>query len=137
MFGGRCPGIRPMCGAGVRRTIAAMANTDEDQVALIQAEAPLRPTQPPARVLDANHLPDHIDRLYRAAWALCGSRHDAEDLVQEMFVNVLQRPRFLRDGNELAYLMRALRNTHTGRYRYAARRPPHPPAVRGGRAVDR
>jgi RNA polymerase sigma-70 factor, ECF subfamily len=74
-------------------------------------------------VLDPDRLPDHIDRLYRAAWALCGSRQDAEDLVQETFVNVLKRPRRLRDGNEIAYLLRALRNTHANRYRAAARRP--------------
>jgi RNA polymerase sigma-70 factor, ECF subfamily len=73
--------------------------------------------------LDPNRLPDHIDRLYRAAWALCGSRQDAEDLVQETFVNVLKRPRLLRDDNEIAYLLRALRNTHANRYRAAARRP--------------
>jgi RNA polymerase sigma-70 factor, ECF subfamily len=84
---------------------------------------PLRGTQSAARVLDTNRLPDHIDRLYRAAWALCGSRHDAEDLVQETFVNVLKRPRFLRDGNEIGYLLLTLRNTHASRYRSAARRP--------------
>ena len=54
------------------------------------------------RRLDPQRLPDHIDRLYRAAWALCGSREDAEDLVQETFVNVLKRPRLLRDSNEIA-----------------------------------
>jgi MOSC domain-containing protein YiiM len=35
-------------------------------------------------------LPDHIDALYRAACAICGSRHDAEDLVQETFVRVVK-----------------------------------------------
>jgi RNA polymerase sigma-70 factor, ECF subfamily len=85
---------------------------------------PLRRTQPVARVLDTSRLPDHIDRLYRAAWALSGSRQDAEDLVQETFVSVLKRPRFLRDGNEIGYLLRALRNIHASRYRSAARRPP-------------
>jgi RNA polymerase sigma-70 factor (ECF subfamily) len=75
-------------------------------------------------VLDPDRLPDHIDRLYRAAWGLCGSRQDAEDLVQETFANVLKRPRLLRNGNEIAYLLRALRNTHTNRHRAAARRPP-------------
>ena len=35
----------------------------------------------PAR---ARALADHLDRLYRAAWALCGSREDAEDLVRDL-----------------------------------------------------
>ena len=68
-------------------------------------------------------LSRHIDTLYRAAWALCGSQHDAEDLVQETLVNVLKRPRLLRDGNELGYLLRALRNTFSTRYRLQAQRP--------------
>ena len=33
--------------------------------------------------LDPDRLVAHADVLYRAAWALSGSRHDAEDLVQE------------------------------------------------------
>jgi RNA polymerase sigma-70 factor (ECF subfamily) len=61
------------------------------------------------RILDPQSLAQHVDRLYRAAWALCGSPHDAEDLVQETFVNVLKRPRLLRDGNEIGYLLRALK----------------------------
>ena len=74
-------------------------------------------------VLDPEGLSRHIDTLYRAAWALCGSQHDAEDLVQETLVNVLKRPRLLRDGNELGYLLRALRNTFSTRYRLQAQRP--------------
>ena len=74
-------------------------------------------------MLDPDRLGDYIDPMYRAAWALCGSRHDAEDLVQETFLNVLKRPRFVRDGNEIGYLIRALRNTYSSRYRSAARRP--------------
>jgi hypothetical protein len=35
------------------------------------------------RTLDPARLGDHLDRLYRAAWALSGSREDTEDLVQE------------------------------------------------------
>jgi len=81
------------------------------------------PPKPAPRVLDPAHLPDHMDLLYRAACALCGSRYDAEDLVQETFVNILKRPRLLRDDNEIGYLLRALRNTHANRYRAAARRP--------------
>jgi RNA polymerase sigma-70 factor, ECF subfamily len=79
--------------------------------------------KPGSHVLDPDGLGDHIDRLYRAACALCGSRHDAEDLVQETFANVLKRPRMLCDDNEIGYLLRALRNTHANRYRTAARRP--------------
>jgi RNA polymerase sigma-70 factor (ECF subfamily) len=78
---------------------------------------------PRPHVLDPEGLSDHIDHLYRAAWALCGSQHDAEDLVQETFLNILKRPRLLRDQNELGYLLRALKNTYASRYRTAAQRP--------------
>ena len=44
--------------------------------------------------------------------------------MQETFVNVLKRPRVLRDDNEFAYLLRALKNTHTNRSRASQRRPP-------------
>ena len=74
------------------------------------------------RVLDPDRLYRHVDQLYRAAWALCGSRHDAEDLVQETFVNVLKRPRLLNNDNEIGYLLRALRNTYASRYRSSAQR---------------
>jgi RNA polymerase sigma-70 factor, ECF subfamily len=63
------------------------------------------------RPLDPTRLGDHLDRLYRAAWALSGSREDAEDLVQETYARVLARPRFLRNEDDLGYLLRALRNT--------------------------
>ncbi len=73
--------------------------------------------------LDPQSLPQHVDRLYRAAWALCGSPHDAEDLVQETFSRVLARPRFIRGQDELGYLMQALRNTFLSQRRTDARRP--------------
>jgi RNA polymerase sigma-70 factor (ECF subfamily) len=73
--------------------------------------------------LDPERLPEHVDRLYRAAWALCGSPHDAEDLVQETFARVLARPRVLRSDDELAYLMGVLRNTFLSSRRTASRRP--------------
>jgi RNA polymerase sigma-70 factor (ECF subfamily) len=89
--------------------------------ALPRAAAPAVST--PARRLDPDNLGDHIDRLYRAAWALCGSREDAEDLVQETYARVLQKPRLLRSEEDLGYLLRVLRNTHFSRLRAAARRP--------------
>jgi RNA polymerase sigma-70 factor, ECF subfamily len=73
--------------------------------------------------LDPQSLPQHVDRLYRAAWALCGSPHDAEDLVQETFARVLARPRTLRGQGETAYLMQVLRNTFLTQRRDAGRRP--------------
>jgi RNA polymerase sigma-70 factor (ECF subfamily) len=60
--------------------------------------------------------------MYRAAWALCGSREDAEDLVQDTFARVLQRPRVIR-GDERGYLLQALRNTFYTRLRTQSRRP--------------
>jgi RNA polymerase sigma-70 factor, ECF subfamily len=58
---------------------------------------------------------DHLDRLFRAAWALCGSRHDAEELVRETYTRVLARPRLVRRESDLGYLLRALRNTFLAR----------------------
>jgi hypothetical protein len=65
---------------------------------------------PMERTLVPARLGDHLDRLYRADCALCGSREDAEDLVQDV------RPRsgpagLLRHDDDLGYLLRALRNT--------------------------
>jgi RNA polymerase sigma-70 factor, ECF subfamily len=73
--------------------------------------------------LDPDRLGDHVDRLYRAAWAMCGSSDEAEELVQETFARVLARPRLLRSGDDLAYLVRVLRNTMISRRRANRRRP--------------
>lgn len=82
-------------------------------------------TQPDVRnrQLDPEGLGDHIDRLYRAARSLCGSREEAEDLVQETFARVLRKPRILRSEDDLGYLLRVLRNTFISSRRTAARRP--------------
>jgi RNA polymerase sigma-70 factor (ECF subfamily) len=80
------------------------------------------PTSPAPRELDPEQLGDHLDRLYRAAWGLCGSREDAEDLVQETYARVLKRPRLLRSDDDLGYLLRVMRNTHFSAHRAAARR---------------
>lgn len=74
------------------------------------------------RILDPGTLGDHIDRLFRAAWALTGSRADAEDLVQETFARVLAKPRRVRNENDIGYLLSVLRNTFISARRTAARR---------------
>jgi RNA polymerase sigma-70 factor, ECF subfamily len=81
----------------------------------------------PARLLD------HVDRLFRAAHALSGSRDDAEDLVQETFARVLARPRFVRRQDDPRYLIRALRNTWIDMQRARSARP----ATSGGEALER
>ena len=69
-------------------------------------------------------LADHLDRLYRAAWALCGSREDAEDLVQETYARVLAKKRTIAsDEDALPYLLTVLRNTFRSSLRTRSRRP--------------
>ncbi len=87
--------------------------------------------------LDPESLPGHVDRLYRAAWALCGSPHDAEDLVQETFARILSRPRLLSGDDELAYLMGVLRNTFRSSLRTASRRPQSAARVEDLELADR
>jgi len=85
----------------------------------------------PDRTLDPSTLGDHIDRLFRAAWAMSGSRTEAEDLVQETFARVLAKPRRVRNADDLGYLLQALRNTFISSRRAAARRlAPEPLADR-------
>jgi RNA polymerase sigma-70 factor, ECF subfamily len=73
--------------------------------------------------LDPEALGAHRGRLLRVARLLCDSHENAEDLVQETFANVLSRPRLVRDDDEVAYLMQALRNTSRTARRTASRRP--------------
>ena len=83
----------------------------------------------PARTrrLDPESLGKHLDRLFRAAWAMTGNPHDAEDLVQDAVAQVLARPRWLRHGDDIGYLLRVLRNTHVSRLRRAGARPSEVP----------
>ena len=74
-----------------------------------------------AHALEPSSLP-YLDRLYRAAWGMCGSCQEAEDLAQETLARVLARPQVLRGDDDLRYLLRALRNTfHTSHRRPRAR----------------
>ncbi len=86
--------------------------------------------------LDPSSLGQHLDALYRAAWALCGSREDAEDLVQDTLTRVLARPRTVQTGGDRAYLMSALRNTFASWLRTRSRRPRTVPEPDGFEAAD-
>jgi RNA polymerase sigma-70 factor, ECF subfamily len=81
------------------------------------------------RRLDPDRAVDHLPRLYRAARAWTRSREEAEDLVQETYVRVLSRPRLIRGEGELAYLLRAVRNTLVSQRRTQERRPATAPLV--------
>jgi len=89
------------------------------------------------RRLDPRHVGDHLDRLFRAAWALSGDRDDAEELVQETYARVLARPRWLRSDDDLGYLLHALRNTHLDRLRTTRRRPSEVPLEEQAEPHDR
>ncbi len=77
----------------------------------------------PPRRLDPKRASDQLDRLYRLAVVLCGSQHEAEDVVQDVYVRILSRPRFLRRGDDFAYLARCVRNEISNRRRRPARQP--------------
>ena len=78
----------------------------------------------PLRTLDPEVAADHLSRLYRLAWSLCGSRHLAEELTQETYARVLSRPRRIQGDNEFHYLARTLRNVLSDHWRAERRRPP-------------
>jgi len=80
------------------------------------------------RQLEPASLAHHRARMVRAAYAMCGSREDAEDLVQETFEQVLRRPRFVQRDHDAAYLLRALRHTCGAHARSAARQRTAPAA---------
>ena len=66
-------------------------NVAPDAVGMSPGSETQFPSRACGRRLDPDRLPDHVDRLYRAAWALSGSPHDAENLVQDTYAAVPKR----------------------------------------------
>ena len=100
-------------------------------VILDQDQGPPEAPAGDGRQLDPESLGPHLPSLYRAAYGLCGSRQDAEDLVQDTYERVLRRPRFVRRDHDLAYLLRVLRNTWISSVRSA-----RAPTVPAGDQID-
>ncbi len=66
----------------------------------------------------------HVDGLYRLAYRLTGNRHDAEDLVQELLVRLMDRRRQLREVEDLRpWLARSLYNLYIDTLRSHKRTP--------------
>jgi RNA polymerase sigma-70 factor (ECF subfamily) len=80
------------------------------------------------RALDPARLGDHIDRLYRAACALTGTRLAADDLVQDTYARVLAKPRLLKNDDDIGYLLKVMRNVFLDQRRQATRRATDPVA---------
>ncbi|MGI6628565.1 MAG: RNA polymerase sigma factor [Bacillota bacterium] len=60
----------------------------------------------------------HENRLYRTAVAILGNQADAEDIVQEVFVIVMEkRPSFESPQHEVAWLIRVTVNLCKSRLR--------------------
>ncbi len=99
---------------------------------LEQHQKPPEASAGDGRRLEPESLGTHLASLYRAAYGLCGSRQDAEDLVQDTYEKVLRRPRFVRRDKDLAYLLRVLRNTWI-----TSQRSARPPTVPAGDQIDK
>lgn len=66
----------------------------------------------------------HVEQLYRVAYRFTGTRHDAEDLVQELLVRLYPKRNDLRDMEKLgAFLTRSLYNLFIDQVRRNAREP--------------
>ncbi len=72
--------------------------------------------------LDPNRAAAHLDRLYRTAILITKDPHEAEDLVQDTYEQILRRPRELKGDSELHYMRSAMRRRHIDRHREASRR---------------
>ena len=58
---------------------------------------------------------DHHERLYRALYLIVGNSHEAEELMQDAFVKVLER--WDRIDNPAGYLYRSALNSTRSRFR--------------------
>jgi len=63
----------------------------------------------------------NVDRVFGAMYLVCGSTHEAEDVVQEAFVRAYERwDQVMAAGNPEGYVYRIALNVHRGRLRRMA-----------------
>jgi RNA polymerase sigma factor (sigma-70 family) len=72
--------------------------------------------------LDPHRAAALLDRLYRTAVLITKDPHEAEDLVQDTYEQILRRPRELSGDSELHYMRAAMRRRHIDRHRESSRR---------------
>lgn len=59
-----------------------------------------------------NLIEKYANIMFRCAYAYCGNRADAEDIIQEVFLKLLNKtPEFKSDDHEKAWLLRVTINT--------------------------
>ena len=78
-----------------------------------------RPGEPPLE-FEAFFL-EHHEQLFRALWLVTRNRHEAEEVMQDAFVRLLERwPAVQATGNPEGYLYRTAMNVFRSRLRRAA-----------------
>lgn len=78
----------------------------------------------PERALATEEAVDHLTRLYRLAWSLCGSRQLAEQVTEETYVRLRSRPRRARVAGDFPHAARTLRSVLHDHSSPERRRPP-------------
>jgi RNA polymerase sigma-70 factor, ECF subfamily len=111
--------------AGVLSSPAPCPRSSTDEPSASEDSPPFR--RAGLRPLDSSLLVDSLDMLYRVALSLCGSPHDAEDVVQDTCARLLSRPRYVERGREHSYLLVAVRHTYFDRWRGRAAAPQQAP----------
>ena len=113
-------------------SVTSIASSPALPLLSMRRPAHARPTRPalarPSRSdgktrLDPATVTEHLDLMYRVALAMCGSPHDAQDIVQDACVRLLSRPRRVEHGRERAYLVTAVRHAWFDRLRARSSRP--------------
>ena len=66
------------------------------------------------------------DGVFRLCWSYTGSRQDAEDVTQTVFLKLLERQPALEEGRERAWLFQVAANECRSLWRRLSRHPPEP-----------